>query len=480
MINKIGKILFSLSLLLIININKVNAAEEKLLSELILGDNNKNVITTAPNFSVSSNDKGLYVQEGDATKSMEGKPTYYYRGAVENNYIKFGTHKNDVNYDIYTNGSFEKEMTLKTGDSILWRIVRINEDGSIRLITENSIISNSNFNSTGINGISKYINDNNTNSTIKEIIDEWYYNTIKIENLDNKVVTTSFCNDISGIDFNTSGMNYGNAYYRLTKNDINPFFTCPKDAIKIYSKVGMITADEIIYGGALSYNRVSNKTYLDNHSYFWTLTPATNNSVFKWMPDTYLNLAVANQNWTVRAVINLDGRVMATGTGTENDPYVINNNLYGEEIPEVDNNETENNTNIKIDSNSKKDKIDKIVKDNPTLYFEVEENNIFPGKVTINVSEKYSNGSKLWLYKYNKDTNKIEYVKNEIEVKNEMVTINIDKTGEYFLTLNEIDSSILGEQLGINLVFVIVFLSTILIGGTYALIYTYKLQKNRI
>ena len=42
------------------------------------------------------------------TTDTDGKPTYYYRGSVENNYVKFA-------------GYF-------------WRIIRINSNGSIRMI----------------------------------------------------------------------------------------------------------------------------------------------------------------------------------------------------------------------------------------------------------------------------------------------------------------------------------------------------------
>lgn len=440
MIKKIGKILLGISLFSVINIDKVNAEENQLLSELILGKNNSNVIATAPTFSSTSTDIGLYVQEGDSAKSMQGAPTYYYRGAVKNNYVSFADQ--------------------------LWRIVRINEDGSIKLITENKISNDS-------TKFSSSMSDNYNDSEIKVKVDTWYNSKIgNNELLNSKVVTSSFCNDIS---------DDSNAASNRIENQ-NPIFTCPSGALVVNSKVGMLTVDEVMYAGALSDQKVNgNESYILNLS-SWTMTPVSNIIYFTWLSgDKVINKNIGIKDFAVapiRAVINLDSKVLASGTGIESDPYIISEKLYGETNQEEEKNETY--LNIKLDSNSKKDKIEDVVKNNTKLYFEVEENNIFPGKVKINVSEKYSDGSKLWLYKYNKDTNKIEYVKNNIEVKNGIVTINIDKAEEYFLALNEIDSSILGEQLGINLVFVIVFLGTILIGGTYALIYTYKLQKNRI
>ncbi len=53
--------------------------------------------------SCESREKGIY-----ETTDTDGNPTYYYRGSVENNYVKFA--------------------------GFYWRIVRINSNGSIRMI----------------------------------------------------------------------------------------------------------------------------------------------------------------------------------------------------------------------------------------------------------------------------------------------------------------------------------------------------------
>ncbi len=79
---------------------------------------NYNVVTAAPNLTtstsnVNSNDaSGLYV----STDTNSGNPTYYFRGIVNDNYVRF------ANMD--------------------WRIVRINEDGTIRIILYDSIDTN--------------------------------------------------------------------------------------------------------------------------------------------------------------------------------------------------------------------------------------------------------------------------------------------------------------------------------------------------
>ena len=112
---------------------------------------------TSENMEADNSDKGLYKGEDDYGT------TYYYRGNVSNNYVKF--------------------------DDFYWKIIRINGDGSIRLLfngdNNNDNISLSQFNSTRNNpsyggymygkiGSSTYEEAyaNTNNSTIKEIIDE--------------------------------------------------------------------------------------------------------------------------------------------------------------------------------------------------------------------------------------------------------------------------------------------------------------------
>lgn len=67
--------------------------------------------------SSDTNGKGLYYT---STNTENGQTTYYFRGAVTNNYVSFADQ--------------------------VWRIVRINEDGSVRLITDNRAISSGSFN----------------------------------------------------------------------------------------------------------------------------------------------------------------------------------------------------------------------------------------------------------------------------------------------------------------------------------------------
>ena len=166
--------------------------EQILLNNTSYADNISSTYVSAStgiNFSEvnsTTNGKGLY----STSKNTEGnQPTYYFRGTVDNNNVQFGEYKAGTVIDGYT-------FTVDT--PIYWKIVRINEDGSIRLIyngtgDDDPFIAFSGFSTSskskdntyvgymyGNNGATTYAltHQNNNNSTIKTIIDEWYKNNL--------------------------------------------------------------------------------------------------------------------------------------------------------------------------------------------------------------------------------------------------------------------------------------------------------------
>ncbi|MBQ7140172.1 MAG: hypothetical protein IJO32_01560 [Bacilli bacterium] len=237
--------------------------------------------TTLPNFTTPSVNNGLFQTN---TNTLNNQPTYYYRGNVTNNYLSFAGQ--------------------------LWRIVRINEDGSIRLILETNIGSKKYSSNTTCN-LSNQTNctTNYQISNIKTILDKWYSTTIKANsNLDSKVVTGKFCNDTSNTFVDRSA---------------SPTFDCTN---VIESKVGTISADEVIYSGAL-YNSASNTTYLNNNASFYTMTSSSNSQVYIWNNSntSLTNDANIFDYYDVRPVINLDSTTIITsGEGIINDPYIVN------------------------------------------------------------------------------------------------------------------------------------------------------------
>ena len=298
--------------------------ELRTLNSKILSDNTVN--TNAPTFTKTSTDKGLFVQKEDNKKSEFGFPTYYYRGAVENNYVQFGTYKSDV---INTIIDVEIPTAVDTkvassGDPILWRIIRINEDGSIRLINENNVGTDTIWNSSGY---SKYINDDGTDSDIKNTIETWYESNITENNLKNMVQTNAFCSDIVGIDFSDSSQNTYNieSFKRINNNE--PIFKCLNGSIIAESKAGMITVDEVIYAGSIwGYNNAmtNNITYLNNQSIFTTITPSISNSIYTVYIDPVGHFIDSSSQASARPVINLKSNVLIkSGDGTINNPYII-------------------------------------------------------------------------------------------------------------------------------------------------------------
>ena len=292
------------------------SSELRTLSNRILAHNN--VVTTSPTFSAESEDLGLFVQQNNFEKSEMGFPTYYYKGGVSNNYVEFGTYASSGSYTSYDNAQVElNTFSYTSGEPIIWRIVRINEDGSVKLISQNLVGSKMIWTS---NTEAKYVNDDGTNSEIKTTLEEWYNTNIGSNTaLDSKVVSSSFCNDISN--------NYG-ALTRISSTQ--PIFTCPDGAITTNSKVGMITADEAVYAGTILNNtNMINLSYLMNGYLAWTITPSANNRAFyigEDMSGTELYTNDISSDWAigVRAVINISAdAIVKSGNGTSTNPYKI-------------------------------------------------------------------------------------------------------------------------------------------------------------
>ena len=97
-----------------------------------------------------------YITNGLYSSTDEDGTTYYYRGDIDNNNLVFGTY--DEDYYVYSNdvlGYFQtKESCIEAGgndnsckpfkiaskgEKMYWKIVRVNGDGSLRLIYNNCV-----------------------------------------------------------------------------------------------------------------------------------------------------------------------------------------------------------------------------------------------------------------------------------------------------------------------------------------------------
>ena len=108
-----------------------------------------------------------------------------------------------------------------------------------------------------------------------------------------------------------------------------PNFECSTDGNGkgiINSKVGLITYDEAVYAGGYYYT-TNASYYLRNGLYsIWTMSQTGFSS--EWVIGGSGGVAgslVTGKNG-LHPVINLNADIIATGTGTSSDPYVIKTN----------------------------------------------------------------------------------------------------------------------------------------------------------
>ena len=313
----------------------------------------KSSITELPDSAFASvttaNDKGMYKKADDLGTS------YYYRGAVNNNWVKFGK---EGNKDIY------------------WRIIRINGDGSIRMIYTGTTDPKTDSSVTGSNGVymtgtgtqinaatyafnssrdkAEYVgymftlgeqHGNSTSSTIKTIIENWYAGTTL---KDNTLVSQDqiFCNDRSASSIQTAAWtstgatyDYG-AYGRLYSNK-KPILTCPTASDKFTSKkssignkaleypVGLITADEVaMAGGAFGSSNTNSSYYLYTNQNSWLGSPSYFYSSglakeFVVYSSGCLNYNNVDYNNGARPVVSLSSKAKLSGNGTYSNPYTV-------------------------------------------------------------------------------------------------------------------------------------------------------------
>ena len=325
--------------------------------------NDEDDYTTDPNPDYITN--GLYSMEDEDGMS------YYFRGNVTNNNVQFGEYTSD--YYVYQGDSnyYQSEASCKeagnatctpvklasTGDKMYWKIVRINGDGSLRLIyngtstnPDNSDLAHSYaVGQTPYNLESNdpkytgYTYDNGTDSFIKKEVDTWYKNTLGSSSYDSKVLGGRFCSDSSGYkkdtDYGFPSMNYNvfASYDRLGQSatgytkENSPTLKCPVTSESYGGsyrlKAGLITADELVLGGENP--GVTTDSYLnpgDSEMYYWSMTPADFYSDFAyvWYENENLNGNYVNGGNAVRPVINVTtDNGFTSGDGTASDPYVV-------------------------------------------------------------------------------------------------------------------------------------------------------------
>ena len=344
-----------------------------------------------PTFSKTScssgcgeNTVGIYSTSDDLGTS------YYFRGNVTNNYVKFGKWSNNTS-DVYygyseennlkefntlsecqNDSTYNSSCTLisRAGKDMYWRILRINGDGTIRMIYDGT-----NAYSNGVSsldrqiGISAYNNDiydhayfgymygtvgssdyatthaNLNNSLIKSYLENWYMKNLI--DYSSYISDAIYCNDRKLSSKSTSYYAFLERYYNnwttpytysptLICNQTNDKFTVSTDLGNgnLVYPVGLITKDEEIFAGGIP-GSINSKYYLYMNHNFWSLTPQAYGSPGSGTYHNFCGIELtANGEGTtngalhvnnvlgVRPVISLGSYLNFTGTGTASDPYI--------------------------------------------------------------------------------------------------------------------------------------------------------------
>ena len=302
---------------------------------------------TETELETDKSDKGLYQGTDDYGT------TYYYRGNVKNNIVQFAGY--------------------------YWQIIRINGDGTIRLLyngTEKNAsgvkqsINNKTYQFNSLYNDPTYVgymygdkdgttfdevHNNTNNSTIKTAVDNWYKTNIADKGYGSYISNAvGFCGDRSlpagvwdtsdsGDGISNNKYSYFGPYARYVKNIAQ--FTCPNIERDLYTAsdasignksltypVGLITYDEMVFAG-MDNKHINKLSYVYSTQRYWTMSPSHFNAT-----DGYANewgeydIGFLTRYWITswygaRPVINLKSDVkISGGIGTSNDPFIIDTN----------------------------------------------------------------------------------------------------------------------------------------------------------
>ena len=323
-------------------------------AETILANNEVKAPITTPGAAISTADEAEFASTED-----DYGTSYYFRGAVTNNYVEFANK--------------------------CWRIVRVGGDGSVKIILHNDNKAGaanpcdaannsasaafarysgetyeSAFNTNkednayigfkyGTPGSNTYeaTHANTNNSTILTNLETWYTNNLKTYEsvIDNSV----WCNDKTNVtdtsydpwSITPNGLGYAKnvTYYGATKRLVStsrsaggtgPSLKCNGELSKINSKVGLITADELALAG-YAYAQNNKTTYLQENAtdtYWWSLSPRSFNGggACVWGVNggrgNFGGYSVGSA-LGVRPSISLKSTTNVTGEGTSSTPYII-------------------------------------------------------------------------------------------------------------------------------------------------------------
>lgn len=272
--------------------------------------------------------------------------TFYFRGLSENNWVNFA--------------------------GFYWRIVRINGDGTIKLVYSGTTapsfdtkIVSSGSNSVINNGqMSKYssentypynvgymytasnLNGNTTSSNAKKIIDTWYESNLLNTDFENFIADTVYCSDrttyteqgdlVENDEYSLDKRYFG-ARYRLYVNK-TPSNTCmnKEDSYTVNDSINgngaltypiaLLTADEVSFAGALQ-ETTNTDFYLYNNMLYWVMSgflyDGSYSSMYAINDSGRLTWYFSGLNAAIKPVLSLKDNVVLSGNGSYASPYEI-------------------------------------------------------------------------------------------------------------------------------------------------------------
>ena len=275
--------------------------------------------------TVTGNTTGVIYKSANSNQYDNDGEVYYFAGNPTDNWVKWA--------------------------GFYWRIIRINGNGSIRMIYQgtsanttgtNTQLQTSTFNDdydrseyVGLKYTTGSQHGTGSNSTIMGVLNTFYQEKLAsyADDIDTNVGFCSDRNMASGYSWSSqpSSTIYYAAYGRLVQSssNVNPSFKCSNTSDLLKIPVGLITADEVVMAG-LPWSGSTTSNYLYTGQHYWTLSPSYFSSsssyayVIRVSSSGRLNDYRVTYTYGVRPVVNLKSSVQITGgNGSSSNPYVI-------------------------------------------------------------------------------------------------------------------------------------------------------------
>ena len=310
-------------------------------------------------YKIGSTNEGQYTEDVDGDGM--GEDSYYFAGNMTKNWVKFGGY--------------------------YWRVIRINEDGSVRLLysgttpsTTSAYIGTVAYNTTktsymyggymyGTNTSLATQRNNTTSSNVKKTIDTWYKNNLKTSYDKYISKTAIYCNERavgedSAVDSKGAIAYHSACRTRMDAVNGRPSYRCGNkkngslyettQAVadkfsasttgggngKLTYPIALMTVDEMVFAGAVfgddgydtlwTYNN-SNNASITGTSNWWTMSPSWYNQGMSLNivygsknPGKLISTNVTSTTTVVRPVISLKYCTQySSGDGSSSNPYTV-------------------------------------------------------------------------------------------------------------------------------------------------------------